>query len=358
MQEVHLKIAMVSTPFIPVPPKEYGGTELVVSELVEGLVARGHEVTLFATGDSQATAELRALYDEAQWPPDIMPDMNHVSWAMAQIRGEDFDVVHVHSAGALAFHRLMPEVPLVYTLHHVRDEKLSAFYPFFPAPHYVAISARQREREVALPRVTVIHHGLNPASFEWTTTPGEYVAFIGRFTEIKGPHTAIEVAGRAGVPIRVAGEIHPVDGEFGEREVLPRLERPHVEYVGCIGMREKVPFFRDARALLAPITWEEPFGLVLIEAMLSGCPVVAYPRGSVPEVVEEGVTGFVVEDEESMAQLIRRGGPLDAFDRGRCRARAAERFGRDRMVDEHLRLYERARSESRGQDSASVVEST
>jgi len=350
-----LKIAMVSTPFISVPPKNYGGTELVVSELVEGLVAKGHEVTLFATGDSQTSAELRAFYEVAQWPPSIMPDLNHVSWAMVQIRDEDFDVIHVHSAGALAFHRLMPAIPVVYTLHHVRDEDLSTFYTFFSSPHYIAISARQLDLEVPLARATVIHHGLDPNAYEWTPTPQDYVAFIGRFTEIKGPHTAIDAAERAGVPIRVAGEIHSVDGEFGRLEVLPRLDRPHVNYVGCIGGREKVPFFRDARALLVPITWEEPFGLVLIEAMLSGCPVVAFPRGSVPEIVEPGVTGFIVADEESMARQIEHGGPLESFDRQRCRARAAERFGRDRMVEDHLKLYERVLFESRGQTPASYV---
>ncbi|HET8654931.1 MAG TPA: glycosyltransferase family 4 protein [Longimicrobiaceae bacterium] len=348
---------MISTPFLSVPPRNYGGTELIVHELVEGLVERGHRVTLFATGDSRTSAELRFLYPEAQWPPNLMPDLNHVSWAIQSVRDEDFDLVHVHSADALAFARLLPEIPMVYTLHHVRDEDLSAFYPYFQEPHYVAISRAQAEREVPLTHLNVIHHGLDPSRFEWRAGAVEpYVVFLGRFTEVKGPHTAMEVAARAGLPIRVAGEVHAVDQEFAEREVLPRFEQPHVSYVGCVGMEEKVPLLRDARALLVPITWEEPFGLVMIEAMLSGCPVIAFPRGSVPELVEDGVTGYVVESEEEMVRTIRPGGPLDVFDRQRCRERAVERFGRDRMVEDHLALYRRILLESGGRHAAAAMD--
>ncbi|MBA4156014.1 MAG: glycosyltransferase family 4 protein [Gemmatimonadetes bacterium] len=337
-----MRIAMISTPFIAVPPRDYGGTELVVHELVEGLAARGHEVTLFATGDSRTAAELRHLYPTAQWPPSIMPDLNHVSWAFEQIGREGYDVIHAHSAGALAFARLLPDTTLVYTLHHVRDEDLSGFYRFFPDPWYIAISADQAGREEPLPRLEVIHHGLDPSPYECTEHPADYVCFIGRFSEIKGPHTAIDGAASAGVPIRMAGEVHPVDREFGDREVQPRLRQPHVTYLGTIGMDQKVPLLRDARALLAPIEWNEPFGLILIEAMLSGCPVVAFPHGSVPELVEPGVTGFIARDSGEMAELIRPGGALESFDRRRCRERAVERFSRARMVADHERLYRRA----------------
>lgn len=331
-----MRIALISTPFVSVPPRDYGGTELVVSELTEGLVDRGHEVTLFATGDSTTSARLRWLYPTAQWPPAPLPEMNHVAWAMREVSDGRFDVVHVHSAAALTLSRFLPELPMVYTIHHVRDEQLSALYRFYPEVHYVAISADQAAHEEPLRHVAVIHHGLNPAEYQCRDRPADYVCFLGRFAEIKGAHTAIDVAGRAGLPIRVAGAVHSVDKEFGEREVLPRLDLPHVTYLGTIGMDEKVPLLRDARALLAPITWNEPFGLIIIEAMLSGCPVVAFPRGSVPELIEEGVTGFVVRNEEEMQCVIRPGGPLDSFDRRRCRDHAAERFGRESMV----RLYE------------------
>ncbi len=337
-----MKVAMISTPFLAVPPEDYGGTELIVHELTEGLLDRGHEVTLFATGDSRTSGSLRSYYPTAQWPPCVHADVNHVSWAIRAALDDGCDLIHAHSYVALALARLLPEVPLVYTIHHERDEELSEFYRHFPDPWYVAISADQRDREIPLERVEVIHHGLDPDRFEATDKPGDYVAFVGRFARVKGPHTAIDAAGRAGVRIRVGGEVHEVNREFGEREVLPRLELPHVEYLGLIGPEVKIPLLRDARALLAPIEWNEPFGLVLIEAMLSGCPVVAFPHGSVPELVEPEVTGFIVRDERELTDLLRPGGPLDAFDRLRCRERAMARFSRDRMVEDHERLYERA----------------
>jgi glycosyltransferase involved in cell wall biosynthesis len=341
-----MRIAMISTPFVAVPPRDYGGTELVVHELAEGLVRRGHDVTLFATGDSRTSAELRALYRTPQWPPDYLSDLNHVSWAFEQAVAGEFDLVHAHSLAALALHRVQPQIPLVYTLHHAKDERFSAYYRYFAEVHYVAISTDQRQREIPLPRCDVIHHGLDPARYQWSEHPGDYACFVGRLAPEKGPHTAIDVAGMAGRPILVGGDVHPPDREFARAEVEPRLAEPHVTYLGKIGMEEKVPLLRDAAVLLAPIEWNEPFGLILIEAMLSGCPVVAFGRGSVPELVDNGVTGFVVESAEAMAEVIRPGGPIDRFDRRRCRARAIQRFSRTRLVEEHERLYARVAAEA------------
>ena len=222
-----------------------------------------------------------------------------------------------------------------------RSEPRHVALQFFQEPYYVAISADQARREVPLRRLEVIHHGLDASCYEWTDTSHDYVCFIGRFAQVKGPHTAIDVAARAGIPIRVAGETHDVDREFSAREVQPRLEQPHVTFLGGIGLAEKVPLLRGARALVAPSEWDEPFGLVLSEAMLSGCPVMAFPRGSVPELVENGVTGFVVRNPEEMADVIRTGGAAERFDRRRCRERAVQRFSRSRMVEAYERLYER-----------------
>jgi glycosyltransferase involved in cell wall biosynthesis len=311
----------------------------MVAELSEGLVQRGHEVTLFGTGDSTTSAELRYLYEEAQWPPNFLQDINHVSWAMQQVYDEDFDVVHAQSAAALIYTRITRRPPVVYTLHHSQEDDLSNFYRHFPNAHYVAISHDQAKREPGVCRKQVVHHGLDPAKYEWRERAADYVCFVARFACVKGPHTAIDVTEEAGVPIRVAGEAHEVDAAFHEREVVPRLRKEHVTVLGSIGMAEKVPLLRDARALLAPIEWDEPFGLALIEAMLSGCPVVAFPRGSVPELVEEGITGFVARDRNEMREIIRPGGPLDDFDRRRCRDCAVERFGRDRMVADYESVY-------------------
>jgi glycosyltransferase involved in cell wall biosynthesis len=338
-----MRIALISTPFVAVPPPSYGGTELVVHELAEGLTARGHDVDIYATGDSRTAASLRFMFAKAQWPPETLTDLNHVSWAMQQIvdRGP-FDVVHAHSAVALACARLVPGLTMVYTIHHERDEQLSAFYRYCQDAYYIAISDDQRRREIPLRDVTVIHHGLDPANYHCTRqAAGDYVCFIGRFARVKGPHTAIDAAAQAGVCIRVAGEVHPPDAPWATAELTHRLGQPHVQEVGVVGLTQKRSLLRDARALLAPVEWNEPFGLVLVEAMLSGCPVVAFGRGSVSELVEEGVTGFVAHSMDHMATLIRPGGPVDTFDRQRCRRRAVDRFGRDRMVDEHIALYER-----------------
>jgi len=343
-----MRIAFISTPFLAMPPRLYGGTELVVHELCEGLVASGHDVVLFATGDSRTNAELRSLYLEPQWPPEMLSDLNHVSWAMQQVADDGrFDLIHAHSAVALACGRLLPTVPLVYTIHHERDERLSAFYRHCQEVNYVAISNDQRRREIPLDHVEVIHHGLDPANYEWSPrAAGDHVAFVGRFSRVKGPHSAIEAARRAGVPLLIAGEIHPPDESWASAELRHRLNESHVSYLGSIGLEEKRPLLRDARALLMPIEWNEPFGLIIIEAMLSGCPVVAFGRGSVPELVETGVTGFVARNIDEMAALIRPRGPVDDFNRERCRQRAALRFSRARMVADHVAMYERIRRSS------------
>jgi glycosyltransferase involved in cell wall biosynthesis len=170
------------------------------------------------------------------------------------------------------------------------------------------------------------------------------VCFIGRYAQVKGPHTAIDVARQAGVRIWLAGEVHSPDESWAAEQLRPRLAESHVTEMGPIGIAAKASLLAHARALLAPIEWNEPFGLILIEAMLSGCPVVAFPRGSVRELVEDGLTGFLAASPEHMVELIRPGGAVDTFDRIRCRQRAIERFSADRMVDDHIALYERVRT--------------
>lgn len=335
-----MRIAMVSTPFVSVPPHDYGGTELIVHHLVEGLTRRGHDVVLFATGDSTTAQPLRFCYQRAQWPPDPLTDINHVTWSLREIVADGgFEIVHTHSALALACARLMPPIPMVYTLHHPREKALSDFYRWHPDAYYVAISHDQRSREIALPNVTVIHHGLDPDDYECIDRPQEYLCFVGRLSPVKGIHTAIDVARAAGLPIHVAGSVHAEDEAWADRVLRWRLRQDHVVHHGRVGMTVKVPLLRDAKALLAPIEWDEPFGLALIEAMLSGCPVIAFGRGSVPELIEQGVTGWIARDREHMVELLRPGGPVDRFDRARCRARAIQRFSRARMVEDYERLF-------------------
>ena len=338
-----LRIAMVSTPFVSVPPTRYGGTELVVSELVNGLVLEGHEVVLFATGDSRAPCAVRARFPQPTWPPDLLPELVHSAWAAEAIRGSarPFDLVHAHVPSILPLQQLIDGIPVVYTLHHDRDERLARFYGSLdPAIEYVAISGRQASLFPELERRTVVHHGLNPDAYPFGARSKGYLAFLGRYSEVKGPDVAIEVAGTLGRPLLMGGREHDIDGDFHQRVLEPLLRREHVHDLGELAHRPKTEMLSGAEARRLPIRWDEPFGLVMIEAMLCGCPVVAFRGGSVEEVVEHGVTGFLADDTEHMVRLVRDRVP--GLDRRRIRARAVERFSSRRMVEGYLAVYVRA----------------
>jgi len=337
---------MVSTPFVPVPPPRYGGTELVVAELVTALAAAGHEVTLFATGDSRPPAEiaLRARFPRAVWPPAPYAELEHAGFAVEEILKDarGFDVVHAHVPALLPFGRML-EAPVVYTVHHADGSDYARLAPLYERSraHFVAISERQRELMPALADASVIHHGLDPHVHGLGRGDGGYVAFLGRLARDKGPHVAIDAARAAGLPIRIAGAPHPGDHDYFEREIGARLCSSGVTAVGELGGGDKRDFLGAAQALLFPVDWEEPFGLVMIEAMLAGTPVLAFARGSVPEIVEDGVTGFVCEDADEMAERLRT---IGRFDRAACRARALERWSAARMVRDYVNLYERVRA--------------
>jgi glycosyltransferase involved in cell wall biosynthesis len=336
-----MRVAMISTPYVPVPPPRYGGTELIVSELVEGLCDAGHEVTLFATSDSQVpagvTLRARAL---PIWPPEPYAELDHAAWAIEQILADSrpFDIVHAHVPAALPF-AAMIDAPVVYTVHHddgPEHARLAALYRRSRA-QFVAISRRQQQLIPELADARVIHHGLAPARHIFGRGDGGYCAFLGRLAPEKGVHHALDAARAAGLPIRVGGAPHWQDHDYFAKEVAPRLQRPGVLRMGEVGGAPKQALLAGARALLFPVGWEEPFGLVMIEAMLSGTPVLAYARGSVPEVIDEGVTGFICRDVDEMAERLRT---LDTFDRAACRRRALERWTTARMVRDHLVVYE------------------
>ncbi len=340
-----LRIAVVAPPFVPVPPPRYGGTELVVDELARGLVARGHDVTLFGTGDSAPPCRLRAGIPRAVWPPDPRVERAHAAWAAATLAGEasSFDLVHAHTPAFLATAELVPELPLVHTLHLAPGDREAASYGKGPGRvQHVAISRRQRALFQALARCAVVPHGLDEARYR-TAAPAPYLAFLGRLSEVKGPDVAVRAARRAGLAIRVAGRPHVADRAFFEARLGGLLAEPHVRWLGAVGHEAKVELLARATALLFPIRWEEPFGLVMIEAMLCGCPVLAFRGGAVDEVIEPGLTGFVAEDERHLAWLARHAAPR--LDRAAIRARAVARFSRDRMVDRYLAVYRRVLAE-------------
>lgn len=342
-----LRVAMISTPWVAVPPPRYGGTELVVSELVNGLVQRGHEVVLFATGDSRAPCQVRWRYPTPVWPPDPWTELAHAAWAVEEILSSPhpFDVVHSHVPASLGFARFLAEVPVVYTLHHDRDERLARLYAASGDDvHFVAISRRQASLFPELRTRAVIHHGLAPEAYPFGPRGRGYLAFLGRFARVKGPDIAIEVAGRLGRTLYMGGRPHD-EGDGFHLYIEKMLSRPHVRALGELSHGPKVELLQGADALLFPIRWEEPFGLVMIEAMFCGCPVVAFRGGAVEEVVEDGVTGFLADDPEHMAALVREAVPR--LDRRVVRARAVERFSSARMVDEHVLLYAAAIGERR-----------
>jgi glycosyltransferase involved in cell wall biosynthesis len=335
-----MKIAMVCNPHVSVPPKRYGGIEQIVHVLCEGLTDKGHEVHLYATGDSKISGFLRYIYQESTWPPDVHREINHYSFAFSDIvREGDFDLVHLHGANALPFTRFLPNIPCIYTLHHVKNETLSSLYTHFPDVHYISISEYQKSQEIPLANVRTIYHGLDISHFSSSSKPEAYVTFLGRITKVKGLHTAIRAAAMAGVPLRIGGPVHWVDEPYFKEEIKPLMRLGDVTHLGDLNFKEKTSLLRKAKATLFPIEWDEPFGLVMIESMLCGTPVIAFPKGSVSEIVEEGVTGFVVRNLKEMAELIK-GPKLTDFDRVRCAERARERFNATRFIDEHEVLYQ------------------
>ena len=334
-----MRIAIVSTPFVRVPPCGYGGTELFCSHLAEGLQRGSHDVTLFATGDSEFSGRLQAHVQKAQWPPSDDLDIAHLRWSLTQIaRGPDgYDAVLINSPLGIEVAKALG-ITIVYTLHHPREERLSRLYAAHQEVHYVGISGRQLELEVPLRHATLIHHGVDADIYPPSKHGDDYVLHLGRFAPEKGTHLAIDAARRAEVRVIVAGRTHPndTDQRYYAQEVAPRLSLPGVEAVGEADRWRKVALLRGAQALLCPIQWEEPFGLIAIEAMLTGTPVIGFARGSLPEIVDVGVTGLLVSDVREMARAIHL---VRGIDRARCARRARQRFSADRMVADYERLF-------------------
>ena len=338
-----MRIALLSTCAVTVPPKGYGGTELVVAELAKALGSLGHRVTVFATGDSApGQAELRWHFPRPVWPPSDVAELRHAAYAWQAICAEDppFDVVHVQQAPAIAFSAVCP-APTVLTLHHDRADRLLDFYRDFPSVAYVAISHRQAELIPELAVRHVVHHGLDVDSYAAGDGSGGWLAFVGRLSRQKGAHLAIDAARAAGLDLRMGGQPHWEDEAYFESELRHRFAAAdgRVAWEGEVSLAPKLALLRGARATLFPIDWEEPFGLVMIESMLVGTPVIAFARGAAREVVDEGVTGFVVRDLPEMVDRIRRVGSID---RARCRQRARERWNAQRKARDYERVYEAA----------------
>ena len=337
-----MRIAQVAPLYESVPPKLYGGTERIVSYLTEELVREGHEVTLFASGDSMTQARLVPVCPESlRLAPNCIDQLAHHVLMLEYVFSErrNFDIIHFHIDYLHFPLSRREQIVNVTTLHGRLDiPELAPLYQVFRDMPVVSISDAQRDPLPWANWQGTVYHGLPENQLTFRPGRGEYLAFLGRISPEKGLDEAIKIAQLVGMPLRVAAKIDRADQEYFETCIKSRLHDPLIEFTGEIGYPEKNDFLGDAAALLFPINWPEPFGLVMIEAMACGTPVIAYPRGSVPEIVDDGITGFLVHNAEEAAKAVEG---IAAIERRSCRRRFEERFSARRMSEDYLALYER-----------------
>lgn len=332
-----MKIALIAPPFLSVPPEKYGGTELFIAELALGLQQNGIEVTVYTIGESSIEVPTRWFYPRSQWPIHgelecTLKALNHSSWAVAEAARES-DIIHSNSGPALSFSRFT-SVPMVHTVHHTYDPAHAEFYQSVPAVSYVTISNSQRSK-LSMPRMRTIHHGIDASIYSVGSRKRQHLSFLGRIAPPKGTHLAIEVAKKSGIPLKIAGEVQPAYKNYWETMVKPQVDGKFIEYVGEVGLAEKIELLQSSVAMLFPIQWDEPFGLVMIEAMACGTPVLATPGGSVSEVIQEGLSGCVRAAVDDLAQCARS---LD-LDPETVRAYMEKSFSVERMTRDYINLY-------------------
>lgn len=351
-----MRIAQVAPLYESVPPRLYGGTERVVSSLTEELVRRGHEVTLFASGDSITSAHLVPVIETAiRLDPKVADPYAHTIRQVGMVArsAEQFDIIHCHidyfPLVALPFLK----TPVVTTLHGRLDlPDLPAVYREFPEALFISISNSQRQPLAWLNWIATVYNGIDIEDFTFQPSPGSYLAFLGRIAPEKKLDWAIEVAKRVGIKLVIAAKVDKVDRQYFETEIKHLLDDPLIEYIGEIDQKAKDSFLGGALATLFPIDWPEPFGLVMTESMATGTPVIARPCGSVPEVLVNGKTGFFCDTVDDMVQAVRR---VDQIDRANCRRHVEQHFTTQRMVDGYEAAYKECVERSRSAKLASAV---
>jgi glycosyltransferase involved in cell wall biosynthesis len=348
-----LKIAILAPTWFAVPPTGYGGIELVVSLLADGLVDAGHEVTLFASGDSLTKANLSYIFEQA--PSELigrsLPEIRHA--LACYERADEFDVINDHSGIPAAALGGLVQTPVLHTIHgpldtHEAQHAYASIAEVSPGVGLISISENQRRPMPDLPWAATIPNAIDLSIYPSKPHKGDYLLFLGRFSPDKGAHRAVAVAMELGLPLKMAGK----NREPKERQYFAELVEPHlghggIEYLGEVTHGEKVELLQDARATLFPIEWEEPFGLVMVESMACGTPVIATRHGAVPEVIEHGLSGIIVDNYKQMAAALDE---ADELDPNECRRYVEERFAPERMVGD----YERAYREAIGATSASA----
>ena len=343
-----MRIAQVAPLFERVPPVTYGGTERVVAYLTDALVELGHDVTLFASGDSQTCARLvpaapRSLRLDTTCRDTMAPQIRELE--LVSRMAHRFDVIHFHTGFLhlpLARHLAAPSVT---TMHGRLDfGEIGPMMGDFADAPFVSISNHQRRPYPDQNWYATVYHGLPPRLLPFRPTPERYVAFVGRISPEKRLDRAIEIARRAGLELRIAAKIDAADKDYFEREIAPLMDQPHLRYLGEIGEEAKAELLGGALALLFPIDWPEPFGMVVIEALSCGTPVLAWPDGSVPELIEPGVTGWIVDSIDAAVEALA---DADTIDRAVCRAVFEQRFTAERMARDYVAVYQRLRESSR-----------
>jgi glycosyltransferase involved in cell wall biosynthesis len=332
---------MLAPPWITVPPSGYGGIETVIATLCDSLVRRGHDVTLFAAPGSHSAGRTCPVLDRA-WPEAIgeaRHEADHVATALDHIDTGSYDVVHDHCGYVGLAMADRAGVPVVHTAHGPFDEQNRAFYARHG--HRALVVGLSRSQIAAAPAGIRLHGAIaNPLDCgRWhpgEEEPGEHLVWLGRFARVKGAHRAIDVARRAGMPLVLAGVVQPGQESYFDHEIGPHVDGESVRFVGEVGGERKRRLLAGARALLMPIRWDEPFGMVMVEALACGTPTIAFPHGAAPEIIEDGRCGFLVEDERAMARAALRAGTID---RAACRARAEALCRPDRVAERYEQAY-------------------
>lgn len=337
-----MRIAQISPLWERVPPFRYGGIELVVKLLTDELVRRGHEVTLFASGDSITKAKLYSVHDRALRLDSSIdePDIYHqmILADVYQDRYANFDIIHSHIGYAALPYSSLIKTPTVHTLHGAFSSDTSKIFRRFSEQRLISISQAQREPCPELNYVHTVYNGIDTAVYRFFCQPVQpaYLAFVGRISPQKGAVEAIKIALATGLPLKMAGKIDVVDADYYQEQVEPLIDGEQIQYLGEISHEDKVKLLGEATVTLFPITWREPFGLVMIESMATGTPVIAMNLGSVPEVIADGKTGFICDSADKMIEMVPQATKLD---RQTCREYVVSRFSVESMTDEYERAY-------------------
>lgn len=340
-----LRIAQLAPLWIPIPPRTYGGIELMLAELTEELVRRGYDMTLFASGDSKTSAKFIPVIERAIWLDHELKNQHAPVMRMIKEvfdRFHKFNIIHNHFNFFMFPLSLHPDCPrFLDTVHRPIDKECAEAMKAYRKIKFVAISEDHKKsmEEFGVPVCGVVYNGIDPGRYEFNNSPGDYLLYLSRLNKEKGVLTAIEVAKAAGQKLIVAGNsAGNAEWSFFLHEIQPRLNDENVCFRGQVNFQEKIELLKNAKALLFPIDRREPFGLVMIEAMACGTPVIGFRKGSVPEVIEHNKTGFVVDTNEEMAKAIER---LPAIDRKACRRRVEKEFSLKQMVDKYEMIYEK-----------------